>query len=82
VAAGTMEVVTETDGIVFIRAGSGGRTDFGAWVSPDKPAWSAFRDNTHAIFLKLNAGANSLRVTAVGLDANGKKVDLDRVEIH
>jgi hypothetical protein len=82
VAPAAKEVVTDTDGIVFMRAGSGGRTAFGTWATAEKPAWSAFRDNTHAVFLNLNAGANSLRVSAIGLDAKGKKVVLDKIEIH
>jgi hypothetical protein len=82
VAAAAKDVVTETDGIVFVRAGSGGRTAFGKFVGANKPAWSAFRDNQHAVFLRLNAGANSLRVTAVALDEQGKKLVLDKIEIH
>ena len=76
------EVVTETDGIVFIRAGSGGRTDFGDWVAMNPPLWSAHRNNTLPIFLQMNAGANTLRVTAIALDEKGKKVIVDTIEIH
>ena len=32
-----MDVTTATDGVVFVRAGSGGRTAFGSWLSAAQP---------------------------------------------
>ena len=76
------EVATATDGIVFVRAGSGGRTDFGDWLSTAPPAWSAVRDNDRAVFLRMTVDDKALAVTAYGIDALGKKTVVDRVSIH
>jgi hypothetical protein len=38
-----MDVTTATDGVVFVRAGAGGRTAFGSWLAA-RSAWSAVRD--------------------------------------
>lgn len=74
-------VVTARDGIVFVRAGSGGRTDFGSWVAT-KPAWSAQRNNTKAIYLGVSADSKSLGVIAYALEANGGRSVVDAVEIR
>jgi hypothetical protein len=76
------EVTTSTDGVVFVRAGSGGRTAFGSWASATPPVWSAVRDNTRAVFLSLSASEKSLVLRAYGLDANGKRSAVDRLEIR
>ena len=75
-------VTTATDGVVFMRAGSGGRTAFGQWLSARAPTWSAFRDNTSAVFLSIVAGDRNLVITATGLDATGLRVAVDQLEIR
>lgn len=82
IGALTNRVTTATDGVVFVRAGSGGRTAFGRWLSPSLPGWSAMRDNTRAVFLGIVAGDKNLVLTASGLDANGKRVSVDLLEIR
>jgi hypothetical protein len=81
-AALSDEVTTSTDGVVFVRAGSGGRTAFGSWASATAPQWSAFRDNTHAVFLSMNAGEKSLTVRAYGLDLAGTRSLVDELVIR
>ena len=78
----TNRVVTSRDGIVFVRAGSGGRTAFGTWLSETLPDWSAKRDNTRAVFLGVTANGESLGVVAYGLDENGRRNAIDSVEIR
>src|SRR5262249_9663461 len=81
--AATMDVTTATDGVVFVRAGAGGRTAFGQWVAASPPGWSAMRDNTHAVFLRVTSSDAKLLVTAYGLDpATGKQSVLDQVTIR
>lgn len=80
--AATMDVTTATDGVVFVRAGAGGRTAFGSWLSPMQPTWSAVRDNTHAVFLRVSVSDAKLIVTAYGLDAKGKQSVLDSVTMR
>ncbi len=74
-------VSTATDGIVFVRAGSGGRTAFGSWV-PRKPDWTAFRENARAVFLGVTVDDNALRVVAYGVDARGMRTVVDTIEIR
>jgi hypothetical protein len=74
--------VTATDGIVFVRAGSGGRTVFGSWLSANLPAWSAVRDNSRAVFLRISDTDTSLVVSAIGLDVNGVRTLVDQVEVR
>jgi hypothetical protein len=76
------EVVTATDGVVFARAGSGGRTAFGSWASASPPRWSALRDNTRAVFLSVMASDKALVLKAFGLDANGKRSAVDQITIR
>jgi len=76
-------VTTARDGIVFVRAGSGGRTAFGSWLAAQPPAWSAFRDNTRAVFLHVTADGYALSISALALDASGTKQSvIDRVDIR
>ena len=74
-------VTTATDGVVFVRAGSGGRTAFDTWARPS-PVWSAFRDNTHAVYLQLSATDKQLSVYAYGLDDTGKRSLVDQLLIR
>lgn len=74
--------VTASDGVVFVRAGAGGRTAFGSWLSAAAPSWSAFRDNTHAAFLRVSVSDAKLVVTAYGLDEKGKQFVLDDVTMR
>jgi len=74
-------VTTATDGVVFVRAGSGGRTAFDSWARA-QPAWSAFRDNTHAVYLQLQASEKQLSLVAFGLDETGKRTVIDSVLIR
>jgi hypothetical protein len=76
------EVVTATDGVVFARAGSGGRTVFGNWLSATPPRWSALRDNTRAVFLSVQASDKALVLKAFGLDMNGKRTAVDQITIR
>jgi hypothetical protein len=71
-----------TDGVAFVRAGSGGRTQFGSWSSPNPPTWSAFRDNTRAVFLSVQASEKNLALKAWGLDVNGKRSVVDELTIR
>jgi hypothetical protein len=75
------QVTTATDGVVFVRAGSGGRTVFTPWLRTAQPTWSAFRDNTHAIYVQVSVADNVLLVTAYGLDDNGKRIVVDTLKI-
>jgi hypothetical protein len=78
----TDDLTTADNGIVFVRSGAGGRTAFGSWLSPTQPNWSAVRDNTHAVFLRVTVKPTKLMVTAYGLDDAGKMTTLDLVTIH
>ena len=78
----TYKVVTATDGIVFVRAGSGGRTAFGRWLSATRPSWSAVRNNTKPVYLSVTADGNAMGVIAYGLDASGLRTVIDAVEIR
>jgi 3',5'-cyclic AMP phosphodiesterase CpdA len=78
----TDKVTTATDGIVFVRAGSGGRTAFGSWLSSTRPSWSASRNNTRPVYLSLTADGTAMGVVAYGLDASGKRTVIDAVEIR
>ena len=71
-----------TDGVVFVRAGSGGRTVFGSWLAANPPPWSAFRDNTRAVFLGIQAGEKNLVLKAWGLDVNGRRSLVDELTIR
>jgi hypothetical protein len=77
-----MDVTTATDGVVFVRAGAGGRTAFGSWLTAMQPLWSGVRDNTHAVFLRVAVSDTKLLVTAYGLDENGKQTVLDDVTMR
>ena len=74
--------VTATDGIVFVRAGSGGRTAFGSWLSATPPSWSAVRNNSRAAFLSVTVDRYAIGVAAYGLDARGLRTVIDSVEIR
>ena len=74
-------VTSATDGVVFVRAGSGGRTAFDTWARGE-PNWSAFRDNTHAVYLQLSATDKQLSLLAYGLDVNGKRTLVDEALIR
>jgi len=81
--AATLDVTSATDGVVFVRAGAGGRTAFGSWLSATPPTWSALRDNTHAVFLRVASSDTKLIVTAYGIDpATGKQTVLDQVTMR
>jgi hypothetical protein len=75
------QVTTSTDGVVFVRSGSGGHTDFKTWLRVAQPAWSSVRDNTHAIYLQLVISDKQLEVTAYGLDDTGKRIVVDDVKL-
>jgi len=34
------DVMSATNGVVFVRSGAGGRTAFGKWISATPPGWS------------------------------------------
>ncbi|MEX2205953.1 MAG: metallophosphoesterase family protein [Myxococcota bacterium] len=74
-------ISTATDGIVFVRAGSGGRTAFGSWVLA-KPDWTAFRNNSRAVYVSVIVTEWTLRVASYGLDANGMRTVVDAIEIR
>jgi len=75
------EVTTATDGVVFVRAGSGGRTAFTPWLRTAPPAWSAFRDNTHAAYVQVTVSPKQLLLTTYALDETGKRIVLDTLKI-
>jgi hypothetical protein len=75
-------VVTARDGIVFVRAGSGGRTAFGSWLSSALPSWSAVRNNTRAVFLDVTVDGTAIGVSAYALDARGMRTVIDSVELR
>ncbi len=56
-------------GVAYLRAGAGGRSTFGAWAQPTKPAWSAVRDNQKPQFvlIKVRAG-RAMRVNSIAVD--------------
>ncbi len=76
------QIATATDGIVFVRAGSGGRTQFKPWLTEIPPAWSAVRDNTQPVYLVVTVDARALGVIAYGLDARGNRTLVDTLEIR
>jgi hypothetical protein len=78
----TSRVSTARDGIVFVRAGSGGRTAFGSWLNATPPGWSAVRNNSRAVFLSVTVDGDYLGVVANALDASGKKYVIDSVGIR
>ncbi|MFI5315046.1 MAG: purple acid phosphatase family protein [Myxococcota bacterium] len=75
------QVTTATDGVVFVHAGSGGRTVFSPWLRPTPPPFTAVRDNTHAVYLQLAVSDSKLTVVAYGFDATGKRIVLDTLTI-
>jgi hypothetical protein len=75
-------VTTATDGVVFVRSGSGGRTAFTPWMRPAQPVWSAFRDNTHATYVQVTVSDKQLMVTTYGLDDAGRRTVLDTLKIY
>ncbi len=75
-------VVTARDGIVLVRAGSGGRTEFGRWIFETPPDWSAVRNNATAVYLGVTANGNSLGVVAYAVDENGLRSVIDAVEMR
>jgi hypothetical protein len=75
-------VTTATDGVVFVRAGSGGRTAFAPWLRPTPPTWSAFRDNAHAAYVQVTVSDKLLLLQTYGLDENGKRIALDTLKIY
>jgi hypothetical protein len=75
------EVTTATDGVVFVRAGSGGRTVFQPWLRSAQPVWSAFRDNAHAAWVQVTVSDKQLELIAYALDENGKRITLDTLKI-
>ena len=76
------KVTTATDGVVFVRAGSGGRTAFAPWMRTMQPPWSVFRDNTKAAYVSVTVSDKMLLVTAYGVDpATGKRAVLDTLKI-
>jgi hypothetical protein len=75
------QVTTATDGVVFVRSGSGGHTAFKPWLRTSMPPWSLVRDNTHPVYLQLLISDKQLEVTAYGLDDNGKRILVDDVKI-
>ncbi len=76
------KVTTATDGVVFVRAGSGGRTAFTPFMRPAPPAWSAFRDNTHATWVQVSVSDKQLQLTTYGLDETGRRSVLDSLKIY
>jgi hypothetical protein len=74
-------VVTARDGIVFVRAGSGGRTAFGSWVLR-KPDWTAFRSNTRPTYISVTVDEYALRVLSYGVRPGGARFALDSIEIR
>jgi hypothetical protein len=81
IGAASPRVTTSTDGVVFVRAGSGGRTAFGSW-SAIRPAWSAVRNNSRATYLGVTVDEQAMRVVAYGIDANGMRTVVDTIEIR
>ncbi len=74
-------VTTATDGIVFMRAGSGGRTAFGAWVER-KADWTAFRNNSSATYIGVTVDEYALRVVTYGVAPSGTRTVVDTIEIR
>ena len=58
-------------GVTYVRAGSGGRTDFGDWKSESRPFWSAVRNNGDGVAITFRANAFSLRVYAWSFPTGG-----------
>jgi hypothetical protein len=77
-----LDVTSATDGVVFVRSGSGGRTVFGNWLTPTAPTWSALRDNTQAVYIRVSVSEPKLVITAYGIDATGKQRTLDEVTMR
>ncbi len=71
-------------GVIYLRAGSGGRSEFGTWASPTAPATTAMRDARYATLVVLRfSGRDPLVATTLGLDtATGEARELDRVELR
>jgi hypothetical protein len=76
------QIVTADEGVVFVRAGSGGRTAFAPWLRTSIPTWSAFRDNTYATYVQVTVSDKELALVTYGLDPKGKKVVLDQLKIR
>ncbi len=76
------KVTTATDGIVFVRAGSGGRTAFGRWLSATPPSWSAIRNNTRPVYLSVNVSGTGMGVLAYAVEASGTRTVIDAVEVR
>jgi hypothetical protein len=72
--------VFPTDGTVFLRTGLGGRVDFAGWASSEPPAWSAFRDNQVASFVRVDVrGTRGMVVTLMGIEPGRSRLStLDR----
>jgi hypothetical protein len=82
------EPVRRNRGVVYLRAGSGGRSAFGTWASPTPPPTTAMRDNRHAALVQLtffhgDDDESGLRVTTLGIDpSSGRVEELDRTTIR
>ena len=74
-------VDTATNGVVFVRAGSGGRTAFMPWLRQAQPVWSDFRDNTHATYVQVIVSDKQLVLTTFGIDLTGRRTVLDTLRI-
>ena len=76
------QITTATEGVVLVRAGSGGRTAFAPWVRTGMPNWSSFRDNTYATYVQVTVSDKTLQLVTYGLDPKGKRVVLDQLKIY
>ncbi len=56
-------------GVTYLRAGAGGRTAYGSWAAPTRPAWSAVRDNSKAQLVQLNfLNGRAIQVNSIAMD--------------
>jgi hypothetical protein len=75
---------TTRDGVIYLRAGSSGRSTFGLWLSATPPPTTAMRNNTQATLVLLTfSGRSLLVVSTLGIDlATGDVTQLDRTILY
>jgi hypothetical protein len=76
--------VPRSSGVVYLRAGAGGRTDFGRWQDAQPPEWSAARGTGLHPFVLLRAqrSRGSLTVATIAVDTDGDLRVIDHFALY
>jgi hypothetical protein len=81
--ASAAEYSVRHEGTVFLRAGTGGRTEVGEFPAGPAPAWSAARDAAHGSFARVTVAGPLMTVRVVGLGlSNSARRTIDRAYLR